>query len=61
MGRYAIDDRYFSTTYMNGPLHSLSSGKGDGDGVYRYGADGVFPTSIGQSAIFQVDAVLNTP
>ncbi len=57
VGRYALDEGYFSTTYTNGPLHALSNAEGGGNGLYRYGAGGVFPSSTYRSTNYWVDVV----
>lgn len=61
VGRYSVDDRYFLTPDINGPLRALADGESGGNGVYRYGSGGVFPTSTYGSENYWVDAVFNTP
>lgn len=59
-GGYAYNEGYFTSAYTKGPLRALSSTEGGGNGVYRYGTGGVFPTSTYQSANYWVDAVFST-
>ncbi len=61
VGRYSVDDGYFRTQDINGPLRALADGESGGNGVYRYGSGGVFPTSTYRSANYWVDAVFETP
>ena len=42
------------------PCGALSSADSGGNGVYRYGSGGVFPTSTYRSANYWVDAVFQT-
>lgn len=60
VGRYAYNEGYFSSAYSNGPLSALSSGASGGNGVYRYGSGGVFPTQTYQSANYWVDVIFKT-
>jgi hypothetical protein len=61
VGRYAVDEGYFNTPYTKGPLRALSTSEAGGNGVYRYGSGGVFPTSTYRSANYWVDVVFETP
>jgi PKD repeat protein len=61
VGRYAFDDGYFQTADTNGPLRALADGESGGNGVYRYGSGGGFPTSTYRSANYWVDVVFQTP
>ena len=57
-GHYAGDDNYFATAGVdNAPLHALGNGVDGGNGVYRYGTGGGFPTSTFQSSNYWVDVV----
>jgi hypothetical protein len=60
-GNYAADNNYFASTgVINGPLHALSSGSAGGNGVYRYGPTGGFPTDTFQSSNYWVDVMFAT-
>ena len=59
VGRYAIDNPYFTTGVDNPPLHALADGAAGGNGVYRYGAGG-FPTQTWQAGNYWVDVVFAT-
>ena len=56
-GRYAFSNPYFTTSFDSPPLHALSNGAGNGNGVYRYGSGGGFPTSSFGSSNYWVDVV----
>jgi hypothetical protein len=59
-GRYAGDAGFFAAAGVdNAPLHALRDGADGGNGVYRYGTGGGFPTSTWQSANYWVDVVFN--
>src|SRR6185295_13462197 len=61
VGRYAGDSGYFAATGVdNGPLHALRDGTDGGNGVYRYGTGGGFPTNTWQSSNYWVDVVFTT-
>ena len=49
-GRYAGDDGFFSSPFVNSPLTATGS-------VYRYGSGGVFPTSTYNNSTYWVDVV----
>jgi methionine-rich copper-binding protein CopC len=53
VGRYSVTGGYFSSSVTNGPLSAPASG----NGVFRYGAGGGFPTSTYNSANYWVDVV----
>ena len=57
-GRYAADEGFFSAGGVtNGPLTALQDGVDGGNGVYRYGAGGGFPSSTYGSTNYWVDVV----
>jgi len=58
-GRYSVDENFFTTGVDNAPLHALANGVDGGNGVYRYGAGGGFPTSTFASSNYWVDVVFN--
>jgi hypothetical protein len=61
VGYYSANGEYFATSSVNQPpLHALASGTSGGDGVYVYGAGGVFPTSTYDATNYWVDVVFNT-
>lgn len=58
VGRYAADGGYFATTGVDrGPLHALRDGVDGGNGVYRYGSGGGFPSDTWESSNYWVDVV----
>jgi methionine-rich copper-binding protein CopC len=60
VGRYAVSAGYFTSAgYDGGVLEALANGVSGGNGVYRYGAGGVFPTSSNGAANYWVDAVFS--
>jgi hypothetical protein len=60
-GRYAADANYYATTGVtNSPLSALQNGVDGGNGVYRYGVGGGFPSSSFQSSNYWVDVVFNS-
>ena len=61
VGRYSVDDNYFATSGVdNPPLHALANGVAGGNGVYRYGTGGGFPTSTFAASNYWVDVVYTT-
>jgi uncharacterized protein DUF4082 len=61
-GRYSVDNDYFASTGIdNPPLHALRNGVSGGNGVYRYGAGGVFPTYSWRSSSYWVQPVFVLP
>jgi hypothetical protein len=59
-GRYAGDSGALSAGVDNAPLRALRDGEDGGNGVYRYGTGGGFPTSTWQGANYWVDVVFTT-
>jgi hypothetical protein len=60
-GRYAADGGAFAAAGVdNAPLHALKDGTDGGNGAYRYGTGGGFPTNTYQSTNYWVDVVFNT-
>src|SRR5664280_959812 len=57
VGRYADDEGVFATGVDNGPLHAPASVTGSPNGIYRYGANGGFPSSTYLSTNYWVDVV----
>jgi len=55
-GNYAVDDPYFTSAVVNGPLTGLADGGAGGNGVYLYGAGG-FPTQTYNASNYWVDVV----
>ncbi len=54
-GNYSATGNYFSDTTTNGNLQAMSSALSGGNGVYGYGASGLFPTSTYNSTNYYVD------
>jgi methionine-rich copper-binding protein CopC len=58
VGRYSVSSGYFNgqgATYQS--LHALQNGDDGGNGVYRYGAGGGFPTSSYNATNYWVDVI----
>jgi hypothetical protein len=59
-GHYAADGNFFTSSGVdNGPLHALSNGFANGNGVFHYGPTGGFPSDTFQSGNYWVDVVFN--
>jgi hypothetical protein len=55
-GGYSVDLGYFATSGVDSyPLRALSNSESGGNGVYRYGAGGGFPTQTWSSSNYWVD------
>ena len=59
VGRYSVDDNFFTTGVDNPPLHALANGVDGGNGVYRYGTGGGFPNSTFAASNYWVDVVFS--
>lgn len=59
IGRYAINNNYFTTNFNNGPLTALSSSSSGGNGVYKYATTG-FPTDSYLDSNYWVDVAFTT-
>ena len=59
VGRYAVNQSYFTTAFVNAPLQALADGAAGGNGVYRYGASG-FPSETFSASNYWVDVVFTT-
>ena len=60
VGIYSVTVPYFTSQVSSPPLRALANGDGGGNGLYRYGAGGGFPTSTFNSANYWVDVVFTT-
>ena len=60
-GHYAIDSNYFTSQVSNGVLHAPSSAASGGNGVFKYGAAGLFPDESWQASNYWVDVVFEQP
>ena len=57
-GHYSADNYYFQGKGVDTPpLHALANGVSGGNGVYRYGANSVFPNQSWNAANYWVDVV----
>ncbi|BCH27589.1 DUF4082 domain-containing protein [Mesorhizobium sp. L-8-3] len=54
-GFYSASPGFFDTEFSNGNLTALSSGSSGGNGVYAYGASGLFPTNTYNATNYYVD------
>jgi hypothetical protein len=59
-GDYAATKPYFTQNITNGPLIGLQDGLDGPNGLYRYSATNIFPTSSFQSSNYWVDVVFST-
>jgi methionine-rich copper-binding protein CopC len=60
-GRYSADTGFFAAgPTVSSPLTALADGAEGGNGVYRYGTGGGFPSSSYQSSNYWVDVVYST-
>ncbi len=58
VGRYAVTSAGFAAAdIVNGPLRALRDGTAGGNGLYRYGAGGVMPTSSWNGNNYWVDVL----
>ena len=59
-GKWSFTSNYFSTQVDKIPLHALANGAElPGNGVYKYGSSGSFPTESYGSTNYWVDVVFN--
>jgi hypothetical protein len=56
-GHYSVNSDFFTADYLNGPLTAPATG---GNGVYRYGSGGGFPTSTYRAANYWMDVVFRS-
>lgn len=59
-GHYTGTDNFFANSLDRPPLHGLRDGVDGLNGVYRYGAGGIFPTETYASEGYWADVVFNT-
>ena len=59
VGRYSANSNYFSSGVTSGQLYALSSAESGGNGLFRYGSGGGFPSSTYQAGNYWVDVVFN--
>src|SRR4051812_49418155 len=60
VGHYANDDKFFATAGVdNPPLHALKNGTSGPNGVFKYNAKSVFPSTGSVSTNYWVDAVFS--
>lgn len=58
VGHYANDDRFFQSVGVdNPPLHALRNGISGANGVFRYGANSLFPSTGSLQTNYWVDVV----
>ncbi len=54
-GNYSVTNNFFTADVTNGNLRALSSALSGGNGVYAYGASGLFPSNSYNSSNYYVD------
>jgi|GEM_PF-258072 len=60
-GYYAVSTNFFTdNSTINGPLTALQDGLEGGNGVYRYGSGGIYPSDTYNASNYWVDVVFNT-
>jgi hypothetical protein len=57
VGQYAADSNYFATAFDNAPLHAPATGTSGGNGVYAYGAVGLFPSNTFNATNYWIDVL----
>lgn len=57
LGQYAGDNGYFGSARISGALTAPSSVEAGGNGVFRYGSPGGFPSSSWESSNYYVDVL----
>ncbi|MDQ0322201.1 hypothetical protein QO002_004407 [Pararhizobium capsulatum DSM 1112] len=60
-GNYAVSPNYFNASRTNGPLTAPSSSSSGGNGVYAYGANGIFPGGSYNASNYWVDVLFERP
>jgi Domain of unknown function (DUF4082)/Bacterial Ig-like domain/FG-GAP-like repeat/FG-GAP repeat len=61
-GRYAFTRDFFASAGVsNGPLQASADGVNGGNGLYRYGIGGGFPTNTYCAGNYWVDPIVNVP
>jgi len=58
-GYYSADAGYFNAPVSNGALTAPGTGEGGGNGVFRYGSGGVFPTQSFSGTNYWVDVIFD--
>ena len=56
-GKYSVDENYFNSSLVSGPLQGLADGMDGSNGVYRYGSTSGFPTDTFNKSNYWVDVV----
>ncbi|WP_197523278.1 DUF4082 domain-containing protein [Actinokineospora pegani] len=56
-GKYGYTPQYFTTDRVNGPLSSPAATENAGNGLFEYGAGGVFPSGGSNGTNYWVDVV----
>jgi hypothetical protein len=59
VGKYALNESYFTTAVVKAPLRALADGEDGSNGIYKYGASG-FPTQAFSATNYWVDVVFST-
>jgi Domain of unknown function (DUF4082)/Bacterial Ig-like domain/Bacterial Ig domain/Purple acid Phosphatase, N-terminal domain len=60
-GNYAVNEDFFAPAGVDSPpLRALRDAEDGGNGLYRYGPSGTFPTGVYRSENYWVDVVLET-
>jgi hypothetical protein len=61
VGFYSKNENYFTNSGVNNPpLYAFRNGESGSNGIYRYSANPIFPTSSYQSSNYWVDVIFST-
>lgn len=58
-GNYSVSGGYLTNETVSWPLHALANGAAGGNGVYRYGSGGGFPSSSFNATNYWVDVIFS--
>jgi hypothetical protein len=56
-GHYSVNNNYFTSSRVNGPLTALKNSDKNGNGVYKYGSQSGFPNQTYNASNYWVDVI----